>query len=195
MKNTHIILFFLSAPLTPFAINAGETQVSLGLGVSDYRFSDSHGVSPLDDNAFGGSLQLTHYPYSRGAFNGEIFVGAGFGYVNYGTYDGKVITQEPEADVAERFSIPGEGPFVFLSSKYQTEAWFGKLDIGLMDWSNDIEVNNIVFKEDGTSVIYDVEVGYRASENVGLSIGLNTSSNNSNHAMLYYGKITYSFPN
>ena len=195
MKNIHSTLALLSAFLTPFAIYASETEVSLGLGVSDYRFSDHSGVNHLNDNAFGGVLQVTHFPYSKGAFNGELFVGGGLGYIDYGTYDGKVTTQESEADVAERFSVPGEGPIIFLSSKYQTEVWFGKLDIGLMDWSNDIEVNNILFKENGTSVIYDVEVGYRASENVGLSIGLNTSSDNSNHAMLYFLRVTYNLPN
>lgn len=195
MKNTYIVLIFLSTFLTPFTICAGETQASLGLGVSDYRFSNHNGVNQFDDSAFGGVLHLTHYPYSRYAFNGEFFMGGGVGYINYGTYDGKLSTQELEADIAKRFSAPAKGPFIFLSSNYQTEAWFSKLNIGLMDWSNTIEVNDIIFKEHGTSVVYEVEVGYRASESVGLSISLNTTSDNSNHATLFLWKITYTFPN
>jgi len=195
MKKTYNVLIFLSTFLTPFTISAGETQASLGLGFSDYRFSNNNGVNQFDDNEFGGVFHLTHYPYSWDAFNGELFTGGGVGYINYGTYDGKVSTQESEADIAKRFSVPGKGAFIFLSSNYQTEAWFSKLNIGLMDWSNSVEVNGILFKEHGTSVVYEVEVGYRASENVGLSIGLSTTSDNSNHATLYLWKITYNFPN
>lgn len=195
MKKTYNVLIFLSIFLTPFTIFAGETQVSLGLGVSDYRFSNHNGVSKFDDNAFGGVLHLTHYPYSRDAFEGELFMGGGIGYINYGNFDGNLSTQESEEAIAKRFSVPGKGPLIFLSSNYQTEVWFSKLNIGLMDWSNTIEVNGLLFKEHGTSVVYEVEVGYRASENVGLSIGLNTTGNNSNHATLFLWKITYNLPN
>ncbi|MFC5081182.1 hypothetical protein VTH8203_03311 [Vibrio thalassae] len=194
MKYIYHILIFLSTFVTSLAISAGETQVSLGLGVSDFHFNHSE-ASYLDDKGAGGQLQLTHYPYSHDALNGELLLGVGFGYISYGQYDAEITTQESPEAVADRYSVPGEGPLIFLSSKYQTEVWFSQLNIGLMAWSNIIKINNTAINKSGTSVVYDVEVGYRASEDVSLSIGLNTTSDHSNRATSFLWKIAYSFPN
>ncbi|KAB2826046.1 hypothetical protein [Aliivibrio finisterrensis] len=181
------LLIFLSGFFSSFAL-ASNTEISLGFGMSDYKFQ--HYSSELDTQDVGMALNLTHYPYVNELSTGVLSLGARVGINHPGNFHGS-ITADDANDLGTSLMSPGPGVSLSAVSKYQYNDIFFRAGIGALYWSNSIYIDEVKVRDKNTSILYSLEAGYQVAPDVDLSIGATSSSYKGNMTNIYLFIITF----